>query len=39
MQYMREVKLPVLDVGCQPDSAPASQEILQATLDKLKPFE
>jgi len=38
-QYMREVKLPVLDVGCRPDSAPASQEHLQATLDKVKRFE
>jgi len=36
---MREVKLPVLDVGCRPDSAPASQEHLQATLDKVKRFE
>jgi hypothetical protein len=37
--YMREVKLPVLDVGCRPDSAPVSQEYLQEMLTKLKRFE
>jgi hypothetical protein len=36
---MREVKLSVLDIGCRPDSAPASQEQLQATHDILKRYE
>lgn len=38
-QYMRQVKLNVLDIGCRPDSAPASSDHLRNTLETLKRWE
>lgn len=38
-KYMREVKLPVLEAGCRPDSAPASQDQFKAISEQLMRFE
>lgn len=39
LQYMRQVKLSILDIGCRPDSAPATPDQLRAILEKAKRWE